>query len=573
MAVYISSDEEAITSYWTATGTALGTYVLPDGSPNIIGIQFIKDDSRIVVSLRCDHHDHIHAITWLILETASMTIVDNILIPQSFNGYSPLVPESDSTFYLSHGASLDLVPSEIQPRIACTDHCLENLTPLRYLTPLKDRLIIITKRQPTSFIAPSGLSYHLRFQRPLTPDGDVYIAISIIDKVNASTKTLMVPTCPVYDDPAVYFLIKASLQLVDASNEAIIMWQLPLSFDDDLKLEVVRNNNEHQSWMICEHCELYGIDENRYRIPGVGAARPCHIERHLAFRTTEEIPVLICLIQQSDLPIKKAILQYVCPHVHGCYDPKYSSDTLMATICRWHAYWFDRPEESFLQELLAFPGMRWILRPDTCMKSNPIWICLDKAKTEPRFMRLVESLVNYCFRQARAEKELGFLFPVLQCLHVLIDPEGHHTMFAAQILQRFGYLLTDYRKYIIDHHTIAHPPEFRWQFWKPIERSLYLCEKPILQLANNRKKDPLNENFTRQLFVASFALLWQYDGDTVYKPEGPSAWSMTWPSWIRMLSRLIWYKCKPAAKRHVHCHDFALEMFNNPAIVALIEYK
>ncbi|KAF9176729.1 hypothetical protein BGZ50_009779, partial [Haplosporangium sp. Z 11] len=562
MAVYISSDEEAITSYWTATGTALGTYVLPDGSPNIIGIQFIKDDSRILVSLGCDHHKHIQATTWLVLETASMTVVDNILIPQSFNGYSSLVLGSDSTFYLSCGASLDLVPTYIQPRIACTDHCLENLTPLDDLTTFEDRLIIITMGQPTTFTASSGLNYHFELQNSSNHHRDAYIVISIRDKDIASTKTLM-----------------TSLQLVFAPYDGIIMWQLPLSFGDDLKLEVVRHFSEIQRCMICEHCELYSVDGG-WNQGQKEATPPCHIDRHLAFKNTEEIFHLARLLHPSDPPIRKAILRYVCSHVNGRYDPEHPSDTLMATICRQLAFRLNDPddpdpesEELFLQELLVFPGMRWILRPDTSMESNPIWICLGKVRTELRLMRLVESLINYCFRQAGAKRELGFLFPVLQCLHVLIDSKGPHIMLAAQVLQRFGYLLANHRRYIIDHHTIAHPPEFRWQFWKPIERSLYLCKDPVMQLASNRKEDPLNENFTHQLFVAPFALLWQYDGDTVYWSDRPSGLSKVPPSWIRMLSNLIWYKCKPAAKRHVQCHDFTLEMFDHPAIAALIEYK
>ncbi|KAF9176767.1 hypothetical protein BGZ50_009711, partial [Haplosporangium sp. Z 11] len=387
MVVYTSSSGAAITSYWTATGTALGTYVSPHGPPNNVGIQFTKDDSRILVSLGCDHHEHIQAITWLILETTSMTVVDNILIPQSFNGYSPLVPGSDSTFYLSHGASLDLVPSYVQPRIACTAHCLENLTLLDDLTPLRNRLVPITMGQPTSFTAPSGLRYHFELQSPLTLNGDIYIIISIYDKDNVPSRTLRIPTFPEFKGIGVYFLTQTSLQLVDISFWNVTMWQLPLSFDDDLKLEVVRDFNGIQRWMICEHCELYSV-EIHLNQEQEEAMLPYHINRHLGFKTAEEIFPLARLLHPSDPPIRKAILQYVCPHVNGCYDPEYPSDTLMATICRQYALRFDQASESFLQELLAFPGMRWIFRPDTSMESNPIWICLDRAKTESQYMLL-----------------------------------------------------------------------------------------------------------------------------------------------------------------------------------------
>ncbi|KAF9177073.1 hypothetical protein BGZ50_009240, partial [Haplosporangium sp. Z 11] len=284
-----------------------------------------------------------------------------------------------------------------------------------------------------------------------------------------------------------------------------------------------------------------------------------------------EIRLAIAVYQVTDEASRKAILQYIGPYLNSHCDSVNPDDTFLATLCHWWAnIWLLHEKESnnqFLLDLLASPASQWILRPDTPLKSNPIWVLLEAANTQPRVMHTAKVLMDYCFQKARAEKEVGYLCPVLQCLGALVDPNGLHTDLGMETLERLNYLPVKSREYLIDHHSIAHPPELRLDFWRSNKRPLYKCEDPILQLTNDMELQGLDEYFKRELCMAPFSMLWQYHDDVKVHatPSSP-------PSRIRILLSLFWYKCKPSRKRVKH-HKFSAEMLSNPALIALIEYK
>ncbi|KAG0249099.1 hypothetical protein BG011_009601 [Mortierella polycephala] len=605
MVMYMRRHTGVFTSYWIATGTKLGSYILPVGSLIINGIKFTNNDTQILATFVRGISDHVQGATGLILDAPGMTAVGNTFIPQAGTAQNSHTTGSSTAFYSVHGATLDLVPSHPLPRTICTAHCLLSLT------PLKDSQLVTIKKQSSEFTAPSGLHYKFELQGQHSTLG-VHILVSISGKEKTPIRRIAIQTPYFGYSGHTIALLRTSRRLVYAANYYIIVWQLPASLDGDLKLEVIRciKRGLHQmNWKTCVHCELYKVtekldevddeskdgdvdanedanedadvdqDQDHGKVQDQGqdgsdnAMQPCHMERRLYLEEpVRDIFQLVRLFGLSDAVGKMAFLQYVSPHVNSHHDPDYPSDTLMTTICR-HWYYFDDKRSLFLPELLSFPSTQWILRPDTVMDSNPLWILLEKAKKEPRFMLSANIIINYCFPRARAEKDLGYLFPVLQCLNALVDPMNFHSNLATHVLKRFAFLPVKYCQYIIEHHIIAHPPEFRWQFWKSDIRPLYQCKDPILQLANDSKHDALNENFTRILCVAPFALLWQYKGDTVYWSDRPSAPPKTTPSWTRMFFAFAWYKCKLVKERRVQCHKFAPEMLDNPAIVALIEYK
>ncbi|KAG0250538.1 hypothetical protein BG011_008263 [Mortierella polycephala] len=116
-------------------------------------------------------------------------------------------------------------------------------------------------------------------------------------------------------------------------------------------------------------------------------------------------------------------------------------------------------------------------------------------------MQPAKILIEHCFQNARAKKEVGYLFPVLQCLGTSVDPKGLHTDLGAETLERLKCLPVKNREYLIDHHNIAHSPEPRLDFWRSNKRPLYRCKDPILQLANDVKLHDLNEYFTGELWT------------------------------------------------------------------------
>ncbi|KAF9182445.1 hypothetical protein BGZ50_004911 [Haplosporangium sp. Z 11] len=572
--------QTSVSLYWTAAWIMIGSCSSPTEGSSIFNMRFIQNDTHILAYIGFDD-SHLKEEA-IIIEIPSMTIVDRVIIPQAYAVRNLCRIGSEISFYSAYEATLDLLPSYIQPRAAYSDRCLTNLT------PVEDKGIVITNQQPTELAAPSGLLYRFEMQSTFnfsTGNERTYLVVSIARRNDTPLKTITIPIWHYKCKDGMAVLLSSSLRLVVTSLRLIVIWQLPESLDDGPKLETVMHVDKSYHCMTCVHWELYGVAEdqgqNQDQNQGKNQDRDdveiqyFRITKCFAFTNVDwVIDTVVSLFRGADTDCGTTILQYIAPHINSCYDTKYPSDSLMATICRkWKEYWFNLPQKTFLPDLLALPGTRWALRPDTALESNPLWILFERAKTELRFMGTVESLIDYCFCRARANKDLALLFPVLQCLHILVDPKDLHTVLGTQVLARFAYLPSKHRKYIIDHHTIVHPPQFRWRFWKSSTRPIYQCTGPIMQLANNYKHDILNKKFTRQLCTAPFGLLWRYKGNVVYKPDRSSTWSRNSPSWIRMLVALTWYKCKLMTEKHVHCHDFSLEMLDNPAIAALIEYK
>ncbi|KAG0258224.1 hypothetical protein BG011_003415 [Mortierella polycephala] len=572
--VYRARKEGVVASYRTASGTELGSYKMPHSSYVIDSLQFIEDDTQIMISSKRGVIEDSQGINGIILEVPTMTVVDTFFIPQACA--ASIVPESGSgtTFYSAHGTTLDLAQSYIHPRVNCTDKCLKNLT------PLENSQLIIAEDRPTRFTAPSGIHYQLEMQERYDPSGSYtspWVLLSITSRDNTRSRRLTIPTW----DTGRIVVFDTTLRLVDTSCTAIIIWRLPESMEGDFKLEVIRVLDALPRWMTCVHCEIYAIiedmvdtDKDQDQNRNVDMVQPFRVERGVTFKKLEEeLFSLAGFFEGVDTSGLGAFVDYVIPHINSFFDPENPSDTLLATLCRNWDYVDTDTSIQFLRALLASPSMRLTLSPDTELSFNPLWIVLEIAKTEPPLMCIANSIVDNCFCRARAEKDLDLLFPVLQCLHALVDPNILHTTLAAQVLQRFGHLPVKSRSFVIDHHVIVHPPTFPWLVRKASELRLYECQGPILQRVDDVKSDALNKNFTREICVAPFALLWRYKGDIVYWSAHPVTPSRMTLPWIRVLVALIWYKCKPRVEEHVKCHDFSLEMLDNPAIAALVEYK
>ncbi|KAG0249097.1 hypothetical protein BG011_009599 [Mortierella polycephala] len=401
------------------------------------------------------------------------------------------------------------------------------------------------------------------------PNSPPIFEVSIYGRDPAKPKKFDIRFTRQYFDPEQAFFLKDNLCFVVNADWYTFIWQLPATMDDDLKLDVVRYQKTRSHYSTCLHQELYSqykIDDNQ----------PQHIERRFQNTNVQyferEIRHMIAIYQVADEASRKAILQYIGPNLNSHYDSDSTGDTFLSTLCHWWVnIWLlyeDESHNKFLSDLLASSASQWILRPDTPQESNPLWILLEAANTRSRVMHLAKILINYCFQNARAERDVGYLFPVLQCLHVFIDPKCPHTDLGAETLERLKYLPVKNREYLIDHHKIAHSPERRLDFWRSNKRLLYRCKDPIVQLANDMEPQGFNENFKREFCVAPFSMLWRNHDNVRIHATPPSK-----PSWIRIVLSLVWYKCKPSIKKKVECQGYSNDVLNNPALVALIEYK
>ena len=148
---------------------------------------------------------------------------------------------------------------------------------------------------------------------------------------------------------------------------------------------------------------------------------------------------------------------------------------------------------------------------------------------------------------------------------------------ALEILRWSDNVLGD-KDHVIDRAIIAHPPGLLSSIWRT-EKSFYECEDPVLHLDLSplpREHDPKNESFTRDIFVASFNMLWRApepEPDTRSSVERIKDTDTPLLSWTSTFFYMFWPSTLTKSNNKVEFYSFTPEMMDNPAIAALIEYK
>ncbi|KAF9934802.1 hypothetical protein BGZ67_003660, partial [Mortierella alpina] len=119
------------------------------------------------------------------------------------------------------------------------------------------------------------------------------------------------------------------------------------------------------------------------------------------------------------------------------------------------------------------------------------------------------------------------------------------------------------------NHIVAYSPKAYFTFWRSTKKALAKTKHPTLQLNDfPSEPDHKNNKFRRPLYIASFNMLWNYKNENKFEMAGPDK-----KTWWRTLYHICTLKLRLDAHTYVECHDFNLEVFDNPAIRALVTYK
>ncbi|KAF9115495.1 hypothetical protein BGX27_007624 [Mortierella sp. AM989] len=265
----------------------------------------------------------------------------------------------------------------------------------------------------------------------------------------------------------------------------------------------------------------------------------------------------------GDKNCRKAVIQYLENIVRS--SP--TSPTCCVTVlCR---LW--KPEEKvyfeeILSGLLPLTRVTWVPNADIKDRSDPLSILFKKADSEPAVIGTAKVIMNYCVNHAKSLKNLALLSPIFTSMREVMTlfPEE-----AFRCLGRIAFIPVKQRSYIINNHTIAHPPKLRLQFWKPVSQPLHKSRDPIMQLDISLKRNPLDAKFANPIFMASFDALWSFHGSTLSKGDSIPVTTVWWHALFYMIK----LKLRLRPETYVECYDFNLEYFDNPSIAALISYK
>jgi hypothetical protein len=298
------------------------------------------------------------------------------------------------------------------------------------------------------------------------------------------------------------------------------------------------------------------------------------------------LQVLIRMSKADDEDFQQHVLKYVGRYINKFPGRDINADTVLTKISDHVTQENLGLFGEFLKALLGSPHGRWVPRPGLPLKANPISLLLERSAIVPRAIELAKIVIDYCIHMAKQESDHHFLAPVTSSLDKLTSLRRQRPDIVQETLQKLAYIPAREQSYIIDRAIIAHPPEPRLSYWEPIDRPIYKCDNPIMHLDRtslSKEHNSENDNFTRDLFIASFDMLWH-----VSKQPDLRSTSAVWLIWIsftddtKILASLKWFLLIPFSiwmqadgftGATVKCHDFTLDSLDNPAIAALIEYK
>ncbi|KAF8945903.1 hypothetical protein BGZ47_001791 [Haplosporangium gracile] len=363
--------------------------------------------------------------------------------------------------------------------------------------------------------------------------------------------------------------------LVVAFNMVVFVWSAPTTMEDEFTLLLVHRLLYEYKWNICSHGELHLRLTNNDPVDNyIFLEMPCRYQTTYPF--LEGTQELLSVYEHASDTLKQDIIRYVGECINIYPDPNFLVESVVPWLC---AKW--TPEThvrtlAFMTALLESPLGRWVPLPDMPDHDNPVRILLNHAATHPRAIAVAEVIIDYCIRQARVEKDPHFLVPVRRCLHDLTDPKKPYSEIALKALRGFGYFPARGRRVILDYHVIAHPYEFRWRFWKPNPRGLHQYKDQVLQISAKMSPTSPKDNFTRDIFTASFDMLWHRTGPEGEPSEESASTEVHGPnlfSWPMAFIAVIRRKLKVTHNATVECHSFDAAALDNPVLTALVEYK
>ncbi|KFH64744.1 hypothetical protein MVEG_09476 [Podila verticillata NRRL 6337] len=269
---------------------------------------------------------------------------------------------------------------------------------------------------------------------------------------------------------------------------------------------------------------------------------------------------------EEDTGFQSLAIQYLNAYVNS--NSGDGSNSVMTMLCK--QLFYITPDDfteyrPVLKELLEYDN--WIPRSNYTRSANPLNQILFGAQDRPQLTYSVKDMIEWCLGQAKIKSRQESLYFILHCMPELVQS---HPEMALKVIQHFAHIQAHNRKFIIKNQAIIGPPSISRR-WNTQGNPLKSRRNQILQIYH---EGPYSL-FSEKIFVAPFDLLW-----SVEKP--PEDHNLSYVrtnlqpmAWRRVLLHLFLRQITPFQKSptYVYPHYYKLNMLNNPAIEALIQYK
>ncbi|KAF8945149.1 hypothetical protein BGZ47_003190 [Haplosporangium gracile] len=590
-AVLALYQERVISTHWVESGTLRGKFLLPDRYTVPNNIQFIRDDTHLLIRVETRNEDLGRGLLGLIVRVEDMALVDSFSLPGKYLALPATSARSGLTggvqnLLTAHQSTLDFIrlddriaKSWSNPKPECDDRCRTKQFPIQ-------------SDNKEEVISPSGIRFKIEtcIETLVKLTNEVQLTSVVISasfENGEPVEKLVMPELERLSWRGSYvekFFLDCGTRLVIISRELFTLWSLPTTLEGNLKL-LVATCAPDGAWRCCPHQQLFS-EELYMCINADGSSVLNEIPRAGAAFTPESaqdfligIPILAELYKQGDETFRREILRYVGKHLNTHPVREDSNKSILPYICEIWDLENCATLQLLVADLLDSPYGRWVPKQNFDRQSNPIEMMLEKAKTQPQAITMVETFIDYCIRQARAEDDAHFLVPVMSSLPLLSGSSHPHQELAQRTLRRLAYIPVKSRSLIINHHQTTHPLEFRWKFWTQNARPLYKCKNPIVQMTRDQVVDPINGNFTADLYVTSDDLVWSLrrdqsaEANSAHRPLVKVVRPSGILSWIKAIVFMIWYKRKLWTTSAIDVHPYIPQALDHPAVSAIVEYK
>ncbi|KAF9406265.1 hypothetical protein BGZ94_003177, partial [Podila epigama] len=449
----------------------------------------------------------------------------------------------------------------------CISDCRKNVFKVKEVTnvDLAGFRITATKSHP-DFVGPRG-----------------YLTVDVNDAVVAPGITADMPERTVLKLMGDYhWLLEKHGQIVSYDQGVLSIWNLPESIDNGECVLLRRWANipgadslseDAPSFYTCPHQRELVIEIQRalFNFSVLAAYDRDNADYFLGgvSQTLERL-----FHKKSDGAQENAEVRYILAHINVYPDPCDDAKSVMSVLCQHicSVAGSKAVYERYLEladSILQTPGnVRWVPRTKYTPGGNPLSILLKKTQSQPLVMDIAIRIMEWCQKHAEREQRLEYLYYILECMPELVK---HHRTEALRITRWFAYFHVADRKYTIQHHAVAMPPSIS-RLWRSKGPDIFDCRHPLLQFHYNPNiPEPKNDYFTEDVFVAPFTLLWSAENPHGQRRSQDRQEHKPGP--LMRIVHFAMYQLNPFGGTFVHSHNYKLEMLNNPAIEALIQYK
>ncbi|KAF9583778.1 hypothetical protein BGW38_008563 [Lunasporangiospora selenospora] len=369
-----------------------------------------------------------------------------------------------------------------------------------------------------------------------------------------------------------FFIKESSRFMTSLSNRSctrFMTWKLPQSSQDELELIFFGRRDTSEDVIELSTCSHGGYPV----LSTVGRDLWLYSREWLSLDDPNVLSEELWMITGGGTfqcnEAMEAEARYLCSFDNHYSTPGNHSKSLVPRVCRIHAGFNNNRARPILKTLLQ--ANNWIPLKAYSRGSNPLGIILEEARTESTAIEVARMLIDYSLNKVKEDNDLVYILYLLECMDELA---ARYPDLALRITRGFCYIRCYDRKFIINNHRIARPPSL-WQIWSSDASKVYECRNPILQLdIANQNFDQLNEGFTEDVFVAPVNLLWSF----IPKSHSPcSEFPLGDPNqrttWIQTLYNIIVLNMNPFSHVYIRPRPFSLEILDNPAVEAVIQYK